>query len=220
MGVATLATPPVAWMAPGTGPARGMEIARTLVDSVSMLDDDRSDYDEFDVARRALDHLRFLDASRVAEVRGEDLEAIRGHADAERARAPYDLPPPLAKTARERALRQYLLCYGISSPPRLGQGRERSLALLVHALDRAVTQKPRPSLVYVFSPPPRSPLRGAVHVHSQATSTGRHRELDRGREEPDAPMSGEFARVISDAVGARGSASAASAANACFTASE
>ena len=134
-----------------------MLLLRRLIDTASILDADRSDYDENDVARRVLDHLRFLDSASVAALRSDQLESLQSYAEMQRARAPFDVPAPWAATPREQSLRRYLACYGISSPPRLEHDRARATSLLVQALDRAVTEKPRPSLVYVWSTAPDEP---------------------------------------------------------------
>jgi uncharacterized protein (DUF58 family) len=154
VGLAVVGASPRSWLSPARGPAHGMRIADLLLTGTSTLDADRSDYDETEVARRVLDHLRFLDAGAVAALRLEQLESLQTYAEMQRARAPYDAPAPWAPTPREQSLRRYLACSGISSPPRLGSDRARAMALLIEALERALTDKPRPSLVYVWSPPP------------------------------------------------------------------
>lgn len=158
VGLAVVGASPGSWLSPARGPAHAMRIADLLLTGTSTLDADRSDYDETEVARRVLDHLRFLDASAVAALRVEQLESLQTYAEMQRARAPYDAPAPWAPTAREQSLRRYLACHGISSPPRIGGDRSRAMALLIQALDRALTDKPRASLVYVWSAPPEGPV--------------------------------------------------------------
>jgi hypothetical protein len=104
-----------------------------------------------------LDHLRFLDAGSVAALGVEQLDSLQSYADMQRSRAPYDPPAPWAKTPRERSLRRYLASYGISSPPRIEHDKTRAASLLVQALERAANEKPRPSLVYVWSQAPDAP---------------------------------------------------------------
>ena len=158
VGLAVVGASPRSWLLPARGPAHAMRIADLLVTGTSTLDADRSDYDETEVARRVLDHLRFLDAGAVAALRVEQLESLQAYAEMQRQRAPYDVPAPWAPTPREQSLRRYLACCGISSPPRVGGDRARAMALLVQALERALTDKPRASLVYVWSPPPEGPV--------------------------------------------------------------
>jgi hypothetical protein len=134
-----------------------MQLLRRLIDTASILDADRSDYDESDVARRVLDHLRFLNSASVAALRSDQLESLQSFAEMQRGRAPFDVPAPWATTPREQSLRRYLACYGISSPPRLEHDRARATGLLVQAIERAPVEKPRPSLVYVWSTPPEEP---------------------------------------------------------------
>jgi uncharacterized protein (DUF58 family) len=151
VGLAIAGASPRTWLSAARGAPHAMRIAHALAWAASTLDADRSECDETDVARRVLDHLRFLDAGSVAALRIEQLDSLQAYADMQRARAPYDAPAPWAKTPRERALRRYLACYGISTPPRTEHDKTRPAALLVQALDRAANEKPRPSLVYVWS---------------------------------------------------------------------
>jgi uncharacterized protein (DUF58 family) len=140
------------WLSPKTGAPHAIRIAHALAAGTSSLDADRSDYDEGDVARRVLDHLRFLDSGSVGALSVEQLDSLQVYAETQCARAPYaDVEAPWAKTARERSLRHYLACYGISSPPRVEHDKSRTAALLLQAVERAAVEKPRPSLVYVWS---------------------------------------------------------------------
>jgi uncharacterized protein (DUF58 family) len=157
VGLAVAGASPRTWLAPASGAAQAMRIAQLLASSASSLDADRSEYDETDVARRVLDHLRFLDAGSVGALQVEQLDSLQAYAEMQRGRAPYDPPLPWAKTPRERSLRRYLASYGISSPPRIEHDKSRAAGLLVQALERAASEKPRPSLVYVWSHAPDTP---------------------------------------------------------------
>jgi uncharacterized protein (DUF58 family) len=191
------------WLSPDRGAAHGMQIIRRLIDAASILDADRSDYDENDVARRVLDHLRFLDSASVAALRTDQLESLQSYAEMQRARAPFDLPAPWATTPREQSLRRYLACYGISSPPRLERDRARATGLLVQAIDRAATEKPRPSLVYVWSVAPEepSPLLGqAVKKLLRRGMTVRWIALHRDAAAVAEPSADEAQQAVVDAV--------------------
>jgi uncharacterized protein (DUF58 family) len=77
VGLAVVGASPRSWLSPARGPAHGMRIAELLLTGTSTLDADRSDYDEAEVARRVLDHLRFLDAGAVAALRLEPPRTLR-----------------------------------------------------------------------------------------------------------------------------------------------
>jgi uncharacterized protein (DUF58 family) len=152
VGLAIAGTTERTWLSPAAGARHAIHIAHALAATTSSLDADRSDFDESDVARRVLDHLRFLDSGSVGALSIEQLDSLQGYAEMQCARAPFaEVEAPWAKTARERSLRRYLACYGISSPPRVENDRTRATALLLQAVGRAVVEKPRPSLVYVWS---------------------------------------------------------------------
>jgi len=201
VGLAVAGASPRTWLAAKHGGAHAMRIAHALAASASVLDADRSDYDENDVARRVLDHLRFLDAGSVAALRAEQLDSLQGYADMQRMRAPYDAPAPWAKTPRERSLRRYLACYGISSPPRIEHDKGRPAGLLVQALDRAASEKPRPSLVYVWSPAPDGTSPALAHCVRKLLRRGITLRWIAARYEGAIEAgSDELARVVADAV--------------------
>jgi uncharacterized protein (DUF58 family) len=157
VGVAVAGVPSAFWLHPSRGPGHGLRVSRALTRAASALDAGRSEDDEIDVARRVLEHLRFLDAAGAAGLSEGQLDRLAAVAEAASRRAPFDEPAPLAANARERTLRRYLACFGISSPPRSREGDARSEAAVAEALERALGERPRPSLAYVWGRPPESP---------------------------------------------------------------
>jgi hypothetical protein len=119
----------------------------------------------------------------------------------QRGRAPFDAPAPWAKTTREGALRRYLASYGISSPPRIEHDKSRAAGLLVQALDRAASEKPRPSLVYVWSAPPDSPSPALTQTVRKLLRRGMSvRWLPMRHETALETESEDLARAVADAV--------------------
>jgi uncharacterized protein (DUF58 family) len=201
VGLAVVGASPRTWLSPAGGAPHAMRIAEALASSTSLLDADRSDYDENDIARRVLDHLRFLDAGSVAVLGVEQLDSLQSYADMQRARAPFDVPAPWAKTPREQSLRRYLACYGISSPPRAEQDRARAAGLLVQALERALVEKPRPSLVYVWSHAPESPSPTLAQTVRKLLRKGiAIRWIPVRHEKALAPATDDVSRAVADAV--------------------
>jgi uncharacterized protein (DUF58 family) len=142
------------WIPPDQGPGHAQKIAHALTVGASTYDETRSDLDELDVAVRVLEHLRPLDPRGLVDVRRGDLDRLAQRADAMRARAPFAAPAPEAKSVRERALRRYLACYGIDSPPRIEPDRKQAGDTLVRVLGQLARGKARPSLVHVVGVPP------------------------------------------------------------------
>jgi uncharacterized protein (DUF58 family) len=160
VGLAVAGVPSRFWLHPSRGAGHALRLSRTLIRGATALDADRSDYDEGDVARRVLDHLRFLDAGSAPATGDRNIDLLTTQADALRARAPFDEPAPLATTAREQALRRYLACFGVSSPGRTQEDPNRTAAGIIEALERGVSERPRPSLVYVLARAPEAPSAG------------------------------------------------------------
>lgn len=162
VGLAVVASRVLAWMPPDRGPGHGIRIMATLAHAASTLDADRSDLDESDVAVRVLEHMRPLDPAAARNVRSHDLDRLARRADRLRARAPFDAPEPHAGSSRERLLRRYLAAFGIGSAPRMEPERPRTDRELAELLDRVQKERPKPSVLYVWSPAPDPAARPLV----------------------------------------------------------
>jgi len=137
-------------------------ILHILSQTATFVDADRSGLDEADVAARVLEHMRPLDPNAAERVRSSELERIARRADRLRMRAPFEAYEVLSGSRRERSLRRYLLAFGLSCPARLEPDRPRTDHELIRVLNELGRSKPRPSLIYVWSPTPDPTSRGAL----------------------------------------------------------
>ena len=142
------------WRRPDRGASHAMGLMQSLSTKAQTYDSDRSDLDEADVGYRVLEHLRPLDPSAARGVRSAELDRIARRAERLRSRAPFREVDVHAEDRRGRILRRYLAAYGLPSPARLEPERSRTDRQLAAALTRAVQERPSPSLIYVWSPPP------------------------------------------------------------------
>ncbi|HEY0468353.1 MAG TPA: DUF58 domain-containing protein, partial [Polyangiaceae bacterium] len=147
---------------PDRGPTHTTRILQALSQAATFVDADRSGLDEADVAARVLEHMRPLDPSAAERVRSSELDRIARRADRLRARAPFEAYEVLSGSRRERSLRRYLLAFGLSCPARLEPERPRTDQELTRVLAEISRGKPRPSLIYVWSPTPDPTSRGAL----------------------------------------------------------
>lgn len=154
VGLGILGARRLAWLPPARGPAHGIEVLVALAHATGTFDSDRSDLDEVDVAMRVLEHMRPLDPSAASRVRPSDLDRVARRVERVKARAPFPSAEVWAEAARDRTLRSYLAAFGMSSPPRLEAERPRTDARLAAALERVIRDKPRASIVYVWSVAP------------------------------------------------------------------
>ena len=153
-----------AWIKPAGGPVHATRISSALASVASMVDADRSELDEAEVAQRVAEHARPLDPRGLADVPKGDLDALAKRSETLRSRAPFAPRVPFARTPREQALRHYVAAFGIELPPRSDGERERTEAALAQVLERLAQEKPRPSIVHVWAPPPgkASPIAHAI----------------------------------------------------------
>jgi len=145
---------------PERGTQHTLKLLTALSQAATFVDTDRSGLDEADVAARVLEHLRPLDPAAAERVRSNELDRIARRADRLRARAPFEAKEVLSGSRRERSLRRYLLSFGLSCPARLEPDRPRTDQEILRVLSELGRSKPRPSLIYVWSPTPDPTSRG------------------------------------------------------------
>jgi uncharacterized protein (DUF58 family) len=154
VGLGVIASRVLCWVPPDRGPARLVEILESLAQMAGTVDADRSDLDEADVALRVLEHMRPLDPAAASRVRPGDLDRVARRAARVLGRAPFPPGEPYANTPRERTLRAYLARFGLGSPARQEPERQRTDLELARVLAKLARERPRPSIVYVWSPAP------------------------------------------------------------------
>jgi hypothetical protein len=153
------------WIPPATGGAHAMRLAAALASAASMVDSDRCELDEQEVAQMVADHARPLDPRALGDLPKGNLDQLAARAETLRARAPFAPRLPFAKTAREQRLRHYLAAFGVEVPPRTDGERERTDLAIAEALEKLATDKSRPSVIYVWAPVPSKaiPIARAVN---------------------------------------------------------
>jgi uncharacterized protein (DUF58 family) len=206
VGLAVVAARTLAWIEPGSSPGHAMKIATTLAHATSCLDPDRSGLDEADVVGRVLEHLRPLDPRAASGVRASDPDRVARRADRTTvARAPFRGVVVAAPSRRERILRRYLGAFGMGSPPRLEPDRPRSDLELVRVLGKLVKERRRPSLVYLWSPPPDPATRPTLEKSLQSLPRRRFelRWISVPIDQGIPSGAGGLARVVGETVGLR-----------------
>ena len=154
VGLIVASARPRSYVSPDSGLDHAARIASALASATSNVDADRCELDEQEIAQRVAEHARPLDASGLADVRRGDLDALASRASQLRKRAPFAPRTPQAVSPREQVFRHYLASFGIEVPPRVLGERPRSETTLAELVDRAVKERPRPSVVHFFGPAP------------------------------------------------------------------
>jgi uncharacterized protein (DUF58 family) len=144
------------YLPPAAGPAHALKLAAALTSAASMVDADRCELDEAEVAIRVAEHARPLDPRSLSDIHTGNLDQLAARAESLRARAPFAPRLPQASSARERMLRHYLASFGIEVPPRAEGEGDRTHVAMASALERIAKEKTRASVIYVWSPAPRS----------------------------------------------------------------
>lgn len=165
VGVAIFASRIRTWLEPDGGPQQASRIVAALASAASMIDSDRCELDETELAQRVAEHLRPLDPRGLSDVPRGNLDALATRAEAMRVRAPFAPRLPHAATPREQRLRHYLAAFGVEVPPRVEGERDKADVQLASLLDRLhKVKKRRATIVHVWAPPipPGSPVEGAV----------------------------------------------------------
>jgi uncharacterized protein (DUF58 family) len=155
VGLVVFASRVRTWLPPAGGPLQITRIVAALASAASMVDVDRCELDETELAQRVAEHLRPLDPRGLSDVPRGNLDSLATRAEAMRARAPFAPRLPHATSPREQRFRHYLAAFGVEVPPRVDGERERADAQLAQALEKiAREKKKRPSIVHIWAPPP------------------------------------------------------------------
>jgi uncharacterized protein (DUF58 family) len=199
------------WIEPEAGSAHALLLASALASMAAVVDADRSGLDEKQVAARVAEHARPYDPNALTDLPRGDLDALAARAEHLRVNAPFAPRLPFAPTPRERSLRHYLASFGIEAAPRLEGERAATESTLGQALQRLRSERPRPSVVHVWAPPPANSVAMARRVASLRRRGTEVRwtlppfeaglELDRAQ----APVA--VARIADEAVAIRARAS-------------
>ncbi len=182
VGLALLGTRNLAKIPPGRGPRHAARLISALTLDSHTADADRSDWDESDVARRALEHIGSIDG-RAGGIRPFEYEKIAQLAQTLQAQAPAQPSTPWSASPTDRILRRYLLAFGIQPPPRSTSDRhhvERNIASLLVELQ---AKRPRPTLIYLFGRPPtfetpKQLLQALKRIPKKRTEVRFHAMLD------------------------------------------
>jgi uncharacterized protein (DUF58 family) len=205
VGLAIVAGRVLAWIPPKRGADHDVKLLSALALKTDTLDADRSDFDEADLAVRVLEHLRPLDPTAAARVRASDLDRVARRAERLRARGPFPDASPFAHGKRELTLRRYFAAFGIGSPARLEPERPKTDAQIGEALIRMQRDRPRASVMYVWSPAPDAATRPEI---DRALKRVHRRRVDlrwvSTLHQPSIPIEGaRLAPAVADAVGTR-----------------
>jgi uncharacterized protein (DUF58 family) len=205
------------WLPPAGGPLQGTRIVAALASAASMVDLDRCELDEAELAQRVAEHLRPLDPRGLGDVPRGNLDALSTRAEALRSRAPFAPRLPHATTPREQRFRHYLASFGIEVPPRADGEREKADVTLSGVLDKIVREKKKKaSIVHVWAPAPgpESATAAAIrrlrtrHIEVRWTMPAFEAALDR---QGVVVGTGDLEAVVLDAVKMRVHASQARA---------
>jgi uncharacterized protein (DUF58 family) len=154
VGLAVTASRLRTWIAPAAGAAHAVRLAAALTSAASMVDADRCELDEWEVAQRVAEHARPLDPRGLGDIPKGNLDLLAARAEQLRARAPFAPRLPHAKAAREQRLRHYLASFGVEVAPRLDGERDRTELAIATVLSKLAGEKQRPSIVHVWAPAP------------------------------------------------------------------
>lgn len=165
VGVAVFASRVRTWLPPASGPAQASKVVAALASAASMVDSDRCELDEAELAQRVAEHLRPLDPRGLADVARGNLDALSARAESLRVRAPFAPRLPQSGSPREQRFRHYLASFGVEVPPKVDGERERADVQLSAVLEKISREKKKKaSIVHVWAPPPspESPIETGV----------------------------------------------------------
>lgn len=207
VGLALVGTRTLSKVDPGRGPKHLARLISALTLDTHTADADRSDWDDADVARRALEHLKSLDA-RAAELRSFEYDKIAQLANQLLPQAPASASPPWSPSATDRCLRQYLLSFGIQPPPRGSSDRHHTELQMARLLSSIQSKRPRATLVHLFAKAPnfetpKRLLQILARIPKKRTEIQFHPLLENTGTPPDADLIDAKTALVRDALSQR-----------------
>lgn len=162
VGLAIVGTRTLCYEKPERGIAHATRLVEKLIAVTHCMDADRSGLDETELSLRVIEHMRPLDPTLSAHVHASEIDRIARRAEKLRQRAPFPDVVAQAPTPRERSLRRYLAAFGVSSPARVDPERLRVDVEIIRLMERLRHQRPRPTLIYMWSDAPDETARPAL----------------------------------------------------------
>jgi uncharacterized protein (DUF58 family) len=143
-----------AWIPPDGGSKQAARIASALAGASVMVDADRTELDEREIAARVSEHAQSSDPKISRHFAQGDFDGLARRAEACRKSAPFSPRLPYATTLRDRTLRHYLSSFGIEAPPRTDGERARTDVSITESLEKLAGERDRPSVIHVWAPAP------------------------------------------------------------------
>jgi uncharacterized protein (DUF58 family) len=143
-----------AWIPPEGGSQQAARIAAALAGASVMVDADRTELEERDIASRVAEHGQSSDPALGKLFARGDLDGLARRAESRRRSAPFAPRLPYGATLRDRSLRHYLSSFGIETPPRTDGERARTDTAIAGVLEKLAAERNRPSAVHVWAPAP------------------------------------------------------------------
>lgn len=184
----------------GRGAAHLAQLIQALSFSSHTSDSDRSDWDEEDIKRRVIEHLRSLQPGLSLPSSSTPEQVVSALRPVQK-KAPVSPSLPLAPGRTERLLRRYLLSFGIQSPPRGTPDRLASERFLAQLLRELAGQRPRPDQIHLFLRPPQfGSAPELLQALGQLTRRRIHVHFHPLQELPQAPSESWRSQLVRDAL--------------------
>lgn len=153
LGLSMLGARPLSIFAPERSVHHYSKLRHALVHKAHTADQDRSDWDETDVAYKVLEHARGLDRD-CAALTVSDYDLLVQRAQAIVKRAPVVASEAWAPQGADQLLRNYLLSFGIQPPPRAESDRFQTELQIARFIVDICRKKRTCSVVSLLGRPP------------------------------------------------------------------
>lgn len=153
VGLAMVGSRILKLISPGHGAAHAAQLFSALTHCAHTADQDRSAWDEADVANKVLEHARSLHRD-FANVSAGDYARLLPAVSALIKKAPVQAEQCWATSNAEQLLRTYLLSFGIQPPPRAKSDRFQTELQIARLIRDFQTRKRPCSLISLIARPP------------------------------------------------------------------
>ena len=155
LGLGVIGGRTLAWVPPDSGPKQRAQLMRAILRSAQPWDADRCGSDKQQVLELVYDHLHRLEQDLKFPNSSAEIDQLASLGLQTLQRFEFEVPSVFARSARERALRQYASAMGLVPISRLEPERVASDDQLLEALERCLADKPTRVLLCTPEPSQR-----------------------------------------------------------------
>lgn len=200
LGLGVIGGRTLAWVPPDSGPAQRAQLMRAIMRSAQPWDADRCGSDQQQVVELVYDHLHRMEQDLKYPHSSSELDQLASLGLQTLRRFEFEVPTVFARSATERALRQYASAMGLVPISRLEPERAACDEQLLEGIERCLADKPSRIVLCTPEPSPRL-VQGIARLRPRIAQRRIRVSLLKIDETAGLPLGSDItSRIIADSI--------------------